>query len=95
MKALVICSGESRKLHSRFSPCNQKQYHTHCHTHSLRLGINYTVNQCELLSNTMATGKEIYALINCFSKEREIFGRVNDSIETGNEEDLKECSDDR
>ena len=64
---------------------------THCHAHSLSLGIKDTVNQCELLSTTMGTAKEIITLTKYSPKRENILGEVKENIENGDEEDVDKC----
>ena len=62
---------------------------THSHGHSLSLTVKDTVKDCQLLSHTMDTAKELVVLIKCSPKREAILG---DKKENKKEES---CSEER
>jgi hypothetical protein len=68
-----------------------KAFVTHCHAHSLSLGVKSAVKDCKLISDTMSTAKELVTLIKYSPKRETILGRVKDNIEQddeGSEEEM-------
>ena len=61
-----------------------KAFVTHCHAHSLSLGVKTVVKNCKLLSDTMDTARELVILIKYSPKRETILGGVKDNIEEEN-----------
>ena len=58
-----------------------KAFVTHCHAHSLSLGVKSTVKDCKLLSDTMSTARELVILIKYSPKRETILESLKDKIE--------------
>ena len=54
---------------------------THCHCHSLNLSIKSTIEQCQLLRDTLDTVREICILVKHSPKREKLLGNIQDNIE--------------
>jgi len=59
---------------------------THCHGHSLSLGVKDMISKCKLVSDTLDTAKEIVTLIKYSPFRENLLGEIKDNIE-GEESD--------
>ena len=74
---------------TRMQELQQKAYPTHCHGHSLSLGVKDVVRSCKVLSDTIDTSKKLITLIKYSPKRENLLGEVKDNVEgeTCSEED--------
>lgn len=61
-----------------------KAFVTHCHVHSLSLGVKSLVKNCKLLFDTMGTARELVILVKYSLKREMILDGVKDNIEEEN-----------
>ena len=54
---------------------------THCHCHSLNLSIKSTIEQCQLLRDTLDTVREICILVKYSPKREKLLENIQDNIE--------------
>ena len=81
--------GTKTGVATRMQEMQQKAYPTHCHGHSLSLGVKDAVRSCKVLSDTMDTSKKLITLIKYSPKRENLLGEVKDNVEgeTCSEED--------
>ena len=65
----------------RIQDLQPKAYPTHCHGHSLSLSVKDTTKNCNLLSDTMNTAKEIVSLIKFSPKRENLLGEIQGNLE--------------
>lgn len=73
--------GKKTGVAQRILENQPKAFPTHCHAHSLSLGVKDTVKSCAILSETINTSKEIVTLIKYSPKREAMLGVVQDNIE--------------
>lgn len=64
---------------------------THCHGHSLSLGIKDVTKASKILSNTMDTAKEIKTLIKYSPKRECSLGQIKENLEQEDESESAAC----
>ena len=81
--------GKKTGVATRIQELQPKAYPTHCHGHSLCLGVKDAVRSCKVLSDTMDTSKEVITLIKYSPKRENLLGEIKDNMEgeTCSEED--------
>lgn len=81
--------GAKTGVATRIQKLQPKAYPTHCHGHSLSLGVKDAARSCKVLSDTMDTSKELITLIKYSPKREHLLGEAKDNIEgeSCNEED--------
>ncbi len=62
---------------------------THCHGHSLSLGVKNMTSNCQVLCNTMRTDSEIFVLVKLSPKRENILESIEEVVE-GNFENQAE-----
>lgn len=72
--------GKKSGVAQRIQALQPKAVATHCHGHSLNLGMKDTVKSCKLLSDTLNTAKELVTLIKYSPKRENMLGEVKDNI---------------
>jgi len=81
--------GKKSGVAKQISDLQPKAFATHCHAHSLSLSVKDTVKDCQLLSHTMDTAKELVMLIKYSPKRETILGDIKENIEE------ESCSEER
>ena len=66
---------------TRIQELQLKAFPTHCHGHSLSLGVMDAVRSCKVLSDTMDTSKELITIIKYSPKRENSLGEVKDNME--------------
>lgn len=72
--------GKKSGVAKQISELQPKAFVTHCHGHSLSLTTKDTVKNCQLLSHTMDTAKELVVLIKYSPKRETILGDIKENI---------------
>ena len=73
--------GKKSGVAKQISELQPKTFVTHCHGQSLSLTVKDTVKDCQLLSQTMDTTKELVVLIKYSPKREAILGDKKENIE--------------
>lgn len=73
--------GKKTGVATRILQLQPKAHPTHCHGHSLSLGVKDAVRSCKVLSDTMDTSKELITLIKYSPKRETMLGDLKDNIE--------------
>lgn len=73
--------GKKSGVAKQISDLQPKAFATHCHAHSLSLSVKDTVKDCQLLSHTMDTAKELVMLIKYSPRRETILGDIKENIE--------------
>ncbi|CAB4016715.1 zinc finger MYM-type 1-like [Paramuricea clavata] len=60
---------------------------THCHSHSLSLGVKDATNNCQILSNTMNNTNEIVKLVKYSPKRENLLGDLKENLQYEDEEE--------
>jgi len=77
--------GKKSGVAKQIQDIQPKAFPTHCHAHSLSLGVKDTVKACKILSDTMNTSKEIITLIKYSPKRETMLGEEKENIEIQSE----------
>ena len=83
--------GSKSGVATRILQIQPKAHPTHCHGHSLSLGIKDVTKASKILSNTMDTAKEITTLIKYSPKRECSLGQIKENLEQEDESDSAAC----
>ncbi|CAM1322602.1 Uncharacterised protein r2_g3115 [Pycnogonum litorale] len=73
--------GRNSGVATRILQIQPRAHLTHCHTHSLSLGIKDVTKSSKILSNTMDTAEEITTLIKYSPKRECLLGQIKENLE--------------
>ena len=77
-------SGVAQQIKDR----QPKSVVTHCHAHSLSLGVKDVVKDVKILSDTMSTTKEIVTLVKYSPKRQNILGNIRQNLRSEDDDDF-------
>ena len=60
--------------------CQPKAHPTHCHGHSLSLGVKDATKNCKILSDTMSNTNEVVKLVKFSPKRENLLGEVKSNL---------------
>ena len=83
--------GSKSGVATRILQIQPKAHPTHCHGHSLSLGIKDVTKASKILSNTMDTAKEITTLIKYSPKRECSLRQIKENLEQEDESDSAAC----
>ena len=83
--------GSKSGVATRILQIQPNAHPTHCHGHSLSLGIKDITKASKILSNTMDTAKEITKLIKYSTKRECSLGQIKENLEQEDESDSAAC----
>ena len=72
--------GKKSGVAKKIQECEQKDLPTHCHGHSLSLGVQDATNNCKLLSDTINNTNEIVNLIHYSPKRENLLGALKEYL---------------
>lgn len=86
MMVLSTCLAKSQEWHKKTQEWEPKALPTHCHGHSLSLGVKDATNNCKFLSDTMNNTTETVKLIKYSPKRETLLGALKENLQYGNDE---------
>ena len=72
--------GKKSGVAKKIQECEPKALPTHCHGHSLSLGVKDATNNCKILSDTMNNTNEIVKLIKYSPKRENLLGALKENL---------------
>ncbi|CAB4030796.1 zinc finger MYM-type 1-like [Paramuricea clavata] len=79
--------GKKSGVAKQIQECEAKALPTHCHGHSLSLGVKDATNNCQILSNTMNNTNEIVKLVKYSPKRENLLGELKENLQYKDEEE--------
>ncbi|CAB3977444.1 zinc finger MYM-type 1-like [Paramuricea clavata] len=79
--------GKKSGVAKQIQECEAKALPTHCHGHSLSLGVKDATNNCQILSNTMNNTNEIVKLVKYSPKRENLLGELKENLQYEDEEE--------
>ena len=72
--------GNRSDVAKHIKECQPKAHPTHCHGHSLSLGVKDATKNCKILSDTMSNTNEVVKLVKFSPKHKNLLGEVKSNL---------------